>query len=160
MYASTAEGPQHLRIAWARVSSVATGGGSVCVDWLAMRGALMKSCDGARRKLRYVVWFVRLRTTGPGGEVILRTRYWLLSRRWTTSPTRTLWVRPSQVVKGAKGRLKKSKGDPQRSRREEAAKLAKRVRRWTSVRKLLSLQKGSSLRTTELKNVKGTKQAN
>ena len=125
VYASTAEGPQHLKIAWARGSSVAAGCGSVCVDWWAMRGALIKSCVGARRKLRYVLWLVRLRTTGPVGEVILRTRYWLLSRRWTTSPTRTLWVRPSNVVKGAEGRLKWAGGDTMVSR----------------FRKLLSLQK-------------------
>ena len=81
------------------------------IDWLTMSGALMNSCEGARRKLRYVEGFVLFRITGPRGGVILSMGYWLSSRSWTISSTRTLWVRPSQIVIDADGRLKYSQGD-------------------------------------------------
>ena len=35
----------------------------------------MNSSEGARRKLRYVEWFVLFRITGPGGGVVLSMWY-------------------------------------------------------------------------------------
>ena len=69
------------------------------IDRLTTWGALMNSCEGARR------------ITGPGKSVTLSMRHWLSSRRWTTWPARTLWVHPSQVVNDAEGRLNYSRGD-------------------------------------------------